>query len=540
MDNIINLQEIIAKKDARIAELEALVKYYEEQFRLSRSRQYGNKSEKYIIPPTQLHLFGDDDVDINLDEPEPEYVQITYKRRKRVGKRKDDLSVLPVETVVHNLPENEQTCPECGGKLHVMGHEIRQELKIIPAKVMVVKHEQSVYSCRGCEKTNDHVPIIKAPTPAPVIMKSLASPSAVAYIMTQKYTMHLPLYRQELNWKLQGVYLSRQTMASWVIRCANDWLKPIYEIMVAGLLKREILHADETVIQTLNEPGRAPTSDSYMWLYRTSGDAEHHIIIYEYQPGRGGIYPKQFLTGFKGILHCDGYAAYHTLPLEITLVGCWVHMRRKFVDALKAIPEEQRASSIAMEAIYRIGKLFHLESKWADLEADKRYELRLMQSKPLADKFFNWLGKLTVLPKSASGKAVNYAQSQYKWLMNVYTDGRAEFSNNRIENSARCVAVGRKNYLFCNTVNGAKASAIVYSIIETAKANGIRPFEYLEFLFETLPNTKDIAFDSLLPWGEAIPEYCRIPADNEGAQNAEKKRNGFFDRICSGIFGREA
>lgn len=539
MENNGNWQQIVAEKDARIAELEVLVKFYEEQFRLSKSKIFGASSEKGILPE-QLGLFDEakNAADSNIQKLDLE--QITYARRKRVGKREDDLSVLPVEIILHKLSAEDRICPECSGSLHEMGHDVRRELKIIPAQVKVVEHNRAVYSCRNCEKNNDHVPIIKTPTPEPVIRGSLASPSAVAHIMTQKYVMHIPLYRQEQSWKRQGVALSRQTMASWVIRCAQDWLAPLYERMRIELLKHNVLHGDESVLQVLKEPGKAPTTNSYMWLYRTSGNTMRHVILFEYQPSRSSVHPKQFLKGFKGLLHADGYAGYHTLPPEITVIGCWTHLRRKFSNALKAVPEEQRPNSIAHEALLKIGYLFHLETTWKNLIPEERHRRRLQESKPLAEQFFEWLEKLKILPKSIPGRAIHYALEQRPWLMNVYINGQTELSNNRIENSVRPFAVGRKNWLFCDTVNGANASAVVYSVIETAIANGLKPFEYLEFLFETIPNTTTGALDSLLPWGDALPERCRMPVNGGGNQHAEKKRGKVHDSVCTGLLGRGA
>ena len=514
---------LIVKQNARIAELEALVKFYEEQFRLSQLRRFGSSSEKGGCPD-QLSVFDEVENIADPTEPEPELEEITYKRHKRVGKREDDLSGVPVEVVKHELPENERICPECDGELHEMGHDVRRELKIVPAQVKVVEHHRSVYSCRKCEKESDSVPIVKAPIPEPVIKGSLASPSAVAHIMTQKYVMHAPLYRQEQDFKRQGVALSRQTMANWVVRCAQDWLMPIYALMLSLLLRSKVLHADETVVQVLDEPGKAPTTNSYMWLYRTSGDTDRHIVLFEYQPSRSYDHPKKFLAEFEGLLHADGFDGYHQLPHNITVIGCWVHLRRYFKDALKVIPEAERPNSVAQEALRKIGYLFHLEDLWQNLAPDKRHDLRLKKSKPLAEQLFEWLEKLMVLPKSALGKAVNYALAQRQWLMNVYIDGRTEFSNNRAENSIRPFALGRKNWLFSATVNGAEASAVVFSIIETAMANGLKPFEYLKFLFETMPNTTTGKLEGLLPWGDAVPDYCRMPKIIKGGQHVEKQR----------------
>ncbi|MPM67577.1 IS66 family transposase ISSwo2 [bioreactor metagenome] len=232
------------------------------------------------------------------------------------------------------------------------------------------------------------------------------------------------------------------------------------------------------------------------------------MILIQYQPSRAAIHPQRFLKKFNGLLHTDGYEVYHKLP-AITVVGCWVHLRRKFEDALKAITPADRPNSYANEAIQRIGWLFHREKQAKELSAEKRYQLRLEETKPQAEAFFAWLQPLPVLPKTTLGQAVQYGLQQRQWLMNVYLDGRTEFSNNLAENAVRPFAVGRKNWLFCNTVKGAEASAVVYSLIETAKANGLKPFEYLLFLLETIPATTTGQLDDMLPWGKAIPEYCR-------------------------------
>ena len=446
-----NCRQIEAEKDARIrtleqrqTEMEALLKFYEGQFKLSKARQFGPSSEKGDISEQIGLLFDEAENTADQTAPEPELEQITYTRRKRVGKREDDLSGLPVEVIEHTLPEEERVCPECEGPLHQMGHDSRKELAIIPAKVKIVEHRRAVYSCRNCEKNSDHVPIVKATTPRPMIKGSLASPSAVSHIMTQKYVMCAPLYRQAQDWKRQGVALSRQTMANWVIRCADDWLLPLYERLRKRLPQSVVLHADESTVQVLKEPGKPATSKSFMWLYRTSGDTNQHIVLFEYQPSRAGEHPRRFLEGFKGILHTDAYAGYNGL-LDVTIVGCWAHMRRRFTNAQKVVSIDEKETSAA-EAIKRIGWLFHLEGRWGNLTPKERYKRRLEESKPKAEAFFAWLGTLKVLPKSPMGKAVQYALEQ-KWrLMNVYLDGRAELSNNRAENAIRPFAVGR-NYV---------------------------------------------------------------------------------------------
>ena len=254
-------------KDYKISELELLIRWYQERLRLNARKKYGSPSEQ--TDNGQLGFFDEAEATADKKAAEPDIEQITYTRKKRVGKREEDFSGLPVETVVHELPEDKQTCPECGEQLHVMGKETRKELTIVPAQVKVTEHIRHIYSCRNCEKTAMSVPVVKAPMPEPVIKGSAASPSAVAHIMAQKYVTYTPLYRQEQEFLRQGISLSRQTMANWMVKASTDWLEPVYEKLRAELLKNETLHADETTVQVLREPGRKAVAESFMWLYRT-------------------------------------------------------------------------------------------------------------------------------------------------------------------------------------------------------------------------------------------------------------------------------
>jgi transposase len=509
-------KETVPVLEKENAELKALIAYYEGKLRLAAARRFGASSEK-THDPMQLSLDGFNEVEAiaEVTLPEPELEEITYKRKKQKGKRAEDLSGLEVEIIEHDLDERD--CPECGNPLHFIANNKRNHIKIIPAKAVVEEHRQAVYGCRHCEKNatgSGEATIIKAPMPEPVIKGSLASPSSVAHIMSQKYVMYLPLYRQEQEWKRQGVILSRQTMANWVIRCANDWLLPIYSRLYFELKLREVFHADETSLQVIKELGREAKTKSYMWLYRTSGDTNRHIVLYEYTETRQDDHPQKFLEGFTGWLHTDGYAAYHNLP-GLTVVGCWAHMRRYFEDALKAMPKTERPESLAKIGEAYCNKLFELERKYDErkLTPDERHTARDEKSVPVAEAFFAWAAKSaeTVLPKSPAGAVFTYAANQREWLMNVFLDGRLELSNNRAERSIKPFVMGRKNFLFSYAPSGAHASAIVYSIIETAKENNLRPFEYLEYLFQTLPNCTTSAIDSLLPWSDSLPEHCKRP-----------------------------
>jgi transposase len=510
--DIIDYQKECLKLRQEVESLKVLVKYYEEQLRLSIHKKYGASSEKTPPDQQQLLLFDEAENTAELRKPEPVLEEIKYKRRKKEGKREEDLSELPVEVVEHSLPEEQKICPECSGAMHVMGHDSRRELEIIPAQVVVKEYRWEVYSCRNCERNGTSVPVVKAPVPEPLIKGSLVSPSSAAYIMTQKYMNAMPLYRQEQDFLSRDITLSRQTMANWMIRCSQDWLEPVYERMRELLLRESVLHADETQTQVLREPGRASRTESYMWLYRTSGCAQHAIALYEYQPTRSGSHPKKFLEGYRGYLHTDGYSGYSSLGADITRVLCFAHARRKFDEALKSLPTEGKENGIARIGLEYINRLFALEREYEKqaLSPDERYKRRLEESIPISDEFFKWAEQTMALPKSAVGKALNYALGHRKYLENVFLDGRLELSNNRAERTIRAFVIGRNNWIFSATQKGARASAVIYSVIQTAKENGLKPFEYLEHLFRTIPNSTHGCLEDLLPWSKQIPDVCRM------------------------------
>jgi transposase len=506
-----NLEETCKSQEAQIKLLENKIAWMLEQITLSKHVRFGASSEKSEYD--QLSLFDEAEKEADQRVAEPEFEEIKIRRKKRIGKKDEMLSDLPVEVVEYYLPTEEQFCPECGVTMHIMGKTVRRELIIIPAQAKVREHVQYIYSCRDCEKYSDGTPIVKSVVSEPVIKGSMASPSTVAYIMSQKYVNAMPLYRQEKEFERLGIEISRQTMANWVIRCANDWLEPLYSAMREILVNREVIHADETVLQVLKEPGKKPQSNSYMWLYRTSGDSDAHIVLYEYQPDRAGKHPKEFLEGFKGYLHSDGYAVYHSLSKDIIVCGCFSHARRKFDEALKSLNPSEQIGSGALSGKNYCDKLFAVEKKLATCTIEERYQKRQELAKPILDDFLSWLKKSDALPKTALGKAVKYTLDQWEYLVNYLLDGRCELSNNRAERSIKPFVIGRKNFLFADTVRGAKASAIIYSIIETAKENGLNPMNYLTYLFERMPNedfkNNPDVFEHLFPWRN-LPKECYI------------------------------
>ena len=507
MANTVKTEETVTISKAEYESMQQRINWLMEQLKLSKKRQFGPSSEKNEY--AQESLFNEAETLYELPDNDPELKEVSSYQRRKPRSAADRLPTdLPVEYIEHELPEEERVCPDCGGELHVMGRETRDELKLIPAKAVINRHVRHIYSCRSCEKNSEHATILKAETPNPVIKGSFASPEAIAHIATQKFVMGIPLYRQEQELERNGIHLSRQTMSNWLIRSTEDWLKPIYDRLRDLLLGREVLHADETTVKVLNEPDKDGKSKSHMWLYRTSGDAKHHIVLFDYKPSRSGEHAKKFLTDFKGYLHTDGYDEYHRrLPEEIMVVGCWAHSRRKFFEATSSLPKAAQADSEALRGLQYCDRLFTLERTYSGLPPDDNFDARRLarnkSSKPLMDEFFAWSASVvnTVLPKSLLGIAVNYACNQRIWLERVLLDGRLELSNNRAERSIKPFVIGRKNWLFNNTPRGADVSAMIYSIIETAKENNVNPFVYLSTVFHKSPNLPPgSSIDSLLPW----------------------------------------
>jgi transposase/exonuclease VII small subunit len=505
------LESAVAALETEKAVLDAKLKYYEEQYRLSQKKRFGTSSE--TSDDLQLSLFNEAEDTAAPQQPEPTLETITYKRKKHVGQREEMLADLPVETVEYTIPEDERVCPDCAETLTGMSTQVRRELKIVPAQVVVVEHVQHVYACRACQKAGITTTIRTAPMPVPAFPKSLASPSAVAYVCDQKYTYAMPLNRQEHLFSRLGVDLSRQTLANWVIR-GSEWLETLYEPLHAKLLERRVLHADETTLQVLKEPGRNAETDSYMWLYRTGRDGPP-IVLYDYQTTRAAKHACRFLSGYTGWLQSDGYSGYGAVP-GIRQAGCWSHARRYFNDALEAMPKElKNAPCASREGLAFCNRLFDVERGLAEKDDAVRLAARQELCPPILDAFHAWLRKTRpgVPPKSLLGKALTYCLNQWTPLTAFLQDGGLELTNNRAERSIKPFVIGRKGWLFCNTPRGARASTVVYSIVETAKENGLKPFEYLTFLFEQLPNldkSDPAAIEALMPWSDSVPDHCRL------------------------------
>ena len=513
MSNIEELQVENIHLKQEILELQAKNSYYEEQLKLMLKRKYGSSSEK--VSEDQISMFDDilneAESQSDLKAEEPTIEKIAYERNKRT---KDSLKAnLPIKEIHHKLADEALVCETCAHPLHDMGTKSRDEIEIIPAKVIVNRHITHKYSCRNCENTGTSVTIVEPDTPNPLIKGSMATPSAVSHIMTQKYMNAVPLYRQEKYLKSLGVNLSRQTMSNWIIR-SSDYLEPLYNRFKEILLNQDIIHADETPLQVLKEENRPAKRKSFMWLYK-SNMYDRQIVLYDYQISRGQEHPKRFLKGFGGYLQTDGYVAYANLN-NITQVCCLAHVRRKFKESMDVLkdPETQKASMSYIGFTY-CNKLYSIEKIIKDLPLEERNKKRMKFSVPIFEEFQKWVKDqiLNSLPKSAYGKAIIYANNQLPKVKNYLLDPRLDIDNNSAERSIKPFVIGRKNWMFSNAAKGAKASSLIYSIVETAKVNNLRVHAYLQLLFTELKDMDEISdhnLDMLMPWSDELPSSCRV------------------------------
>lgn len=511
--------ELVKQNQKMAAELaQALLQnqWLMEQLKLNKRKLFGSSSEQLdqLVIEQFACLFNEAEA-WDADSVEPAKKAEKKKPRKRRSGSIDEVipEGTPVEVVEHPLPENERVCDICGSELVEIGVEIHRSLQMKPAEFWVREDRYPTYACKQCEKETGEANVVPTSMEPAVIPGSFASPSAIAHLAVQKYVMYAPLYRLEQEFELRGLKLSRQIMSNWLLKATEDWLQPIYDVLHQQLCQETVLHGDETTLQVLHEKGKSATSKSYMWLYRTSGDAQQPIVLYDYQPNRKAENAEKFLEGFSGWLHADGYQGYHKLPENIRVVGCWAHARRKFDEALTAVPKEQQSASKPAEALCYIAKLFQLEKDFAALTAEERYAKRLEQEKPVLEALLAWANALKpqTAPKSALGKALHYLLEQWPYLVRYLEDGRLELSNNRAERSIKPFVMGRKNFLFCNTPGGAQSSAVLYSLIETAKETGLDPYRYLLWVLERAPELVRAADET---WAEKLipaqaPAECK-------------------------------
>jgi len=506
------LEDTILKQKQEIEELKRKLEHMNEVFANAQRARFGQSSEQknYVLGKDQLSLFNEAEEasDHKAEEPTPDTILIAAHERKKKRSQAEMLNQLPEEEVLLEVPEEQLVCSKCGGKMKPIGKKfLRHEMQIIPKQIKLLAYYAVTYACDSCETDTGFAHIVSVKPPVPLMKHSLASPSTVAYIMTQKYVDGLPLARQEKIWAREGISLSRATMANWIIQCSQSWLKPLYKHMKQELLTHSVIHADETVVQVLKEDGKPATSESRMWLYASAALLRHQVRIFEYQPDRSGKRPESFLKGFEGALVTDGYTGYNQVA-KVTHCGCWAHARRKWREAM---PEGATVkTSKAAVGFQYCNKLFEEERKCAIYQPKYRQEYRQNKELPILEEYYAWLN--TVHPEKGSKleEAVRYSLNQKQRLMAYLDNGEVPISNNLAENAIRPFTLGRKNWLFCDTPKGAEASAIVYSLVESAKANGIEPFAYLQHVLVQLPylgkSHSHEELESLMPWAAYIQQ----------------------------------
>ena len=483
-----------------------------DEISLLRKKLFGSSSEKRVIDfPGQLNLFNEAELEQDPSIAETEELaailpEETPKKRKTRATDAERFKGIPVIKKYIDIPEEDKTCPVCSTPLVKIGEEfVRRELVFIPAKPKVVEIYSFNYSCPECSKRD--IPVIKKGKDGkPHMLYGMASAGTVAWVMYQKFCNSLPYCRQEKDWKQYGAAITRATMANWVIRNSEAFFRPMYEYFHRKLLERNFLMADETPLQVLHEEGRRAQTKSYMWLFRSGEDGGIPIILYKYSPTRAGDNAVEFLQEFNGYLMCDGYSGYNKVS-NAKRTACWAHIRRYLTDA---IPKGKQLdyTQPSVQGMMYINQLFHLEDviKAEHSSFDAIKKARLEKEKPIVEGFLSWLDKQNPVRGSRMDKAVTYIQNRRDYLMTYLEDGRCSFSNNLSENAIRPFTVGRKNWLFCDTPHGAQASAIVYTMVEMAKANGVNVYHYLTYLLEKLPDDSmsDNELDQLAPWNEKV------------------------------------
>lgn len=506
-----------------------------EKWNLAQANRFGRSSEKMgydtgICQQLELAVmyaecFNEAEATVNgtpPDEPDMEEVTVTaHKRKKHAGKREEDLKDLPhAEPVISTLTE-EELLEQLEPGYRQLKDEVYQRLEFHPSSFEVKEYHICVYVSADGKK------FAKAKRPqADLFRNSIATPSLLAGILNYKYVNALPVHRLAQDFKRSEVNISPQVMCNWVIKSSEIYFSLVYDWMKDVLLKKTVVQADETTLK-VNRDGRKAGSSSYMWVYITGehDDSGKKIVLYDYCRTRSTEHLREFLSSYKGILVSDGYQSYHTFSEEqsLTSAGCWTHCRRRFVNAIKAakkdLPEEALKNSIAYQALARISAIYKLDGSWKERTSEYRMEHRQRILKPLVDEYFDWVKEqiktCNVLPKSETGEGLSYSINQEKYLRAFLDNGDIPIDNSACERAIRPFCVGRKNWNVIDTVEGAQASAIVYSIAETAKANNLKPYQYFEYLLTELPERisrkKDSTFslDDLMPWSPKLPMSCR-------------------------------
>jgi transposase len=535
IETIIRLEKEAEQKQAEYEKLQKENLRLSENFEKLRRMLFGQSSEKrrFIEDADQLSFMARiiNEAEVfakDAGKEELQEVQIPGHTRKPKRTREELLASLPAIEVLLDTEEDARICDACGSKTRYLGKEhVRDEIEVIPQRMYIKRYFRANYVCDECHKEETQARIIKSNVPEPVIKHSLASPSAVAHVMYQRYVNAMPIARQEKDWCYQGVRIGRATLGNWILKSAKEHLFPLYERMKEELLKGDVIAADETEIQVLKENDRLPSAKSRMWVYRSISRKVDEkgpppIILFEYQPGRSGEYAKNYLKGFKGYLMTDAYQGYNAVP-DVTHCYCWSHMRRYWHRALPKNPKGSKAKI----GLAFCDKLFELERQLKELPSGERYMKRNQHAKFILHAYFAWVESLKVLEGSSLGEAVNYAKNNKAGLLGYLKDGRIEISTNWIEGNIRKFVIGRKNFIAVDTVAGARASAVCYSLVLTAQENGLNVYEYLKYLFQELPKRRKdkdgSILENYLPWSKTLPPVCYLNTKSESISSEQLK-----------------
>lgn len=507
------LQASLDAANAREEEHLRKERLLQEQIDYLKNKLFGTSSEKRNAPMEgQLSFFDDVEDEAATDgfdiatTPADDKETVSFTRKKK-SRQMEKFKDLPVTKKIIDIPEDERICDKCGSPLTRVGEEfLRRELHFIPAKVKIIEYYSVTYECRPCKSRNKIPHIVKARDGHRHMIHGMASASTVAWVIYQKYCNSIPLYRQEKDWKLYGCDLDRTTLAKWVINNSEEFFKPMCEYFKRHILSRPYAMADETPLQVLHEKGRDATSKSYMWVFRTGEFLDKPAIVFIYAPSRAGKVAEKFFRGYTGYLMCDGFSGYNAVG-NIKRTGCFAHARRYLLDAVP--PKGRMDLSIpAMQGVLYIDKLFDLEEKIHRVPRSNEQikKLRLKDEKPVLEALWSWADKQFPEKGTKFYKAIVYLRNQRPYLETYLEDGGCSFSNNASERCCKDYVTGRKNWLFSNSTEGADASAYAYSIVQTAKANGVNVYHYLNFLLDNAPTmlSTDEELENLAPWNDAV------------------------------------
>lgn len=517
-DQMQSLYAQLDKANAQLADTNRQIELLTEQIRIMNQRQFGRHSESGLMEGqlTLFDSFNEAEATADAQLPDPDITEVvisSYRRKKSAGKREEDLEGLPARVFDHRIPDDELARLFPNGYKE-LPDEVYKRLHIIPETFIVDEHHVHVYA----SKDNDGT-IVKAPRPVDLFRNSIATPSLVASILNGKYNNALPLERQSKAYKSNGINLSTNTMANWVIKSSDAYLSLLYERLHQLIYQNHVIHADETPVKVMRiDNARIKNGKkTYMWVYRNRvTDHTHPIVLYDWQPSRRADHPREFLKDFSGIVITDGYQVYHKLGKEredLSIGGCWIHARRPFAEFIKSI-KESADGTIAQEAYTMITEMLHIDNDFDDLPSDDRLKQRQLILTEKVDAYFTWVKhKYTqVTNNSTIGKALAYSIHQEPYLRLFLTDGDVPMDNNSAEQAIRPFTIGRKNFVLIDSSNGARASAVIYSLVETAKANQLNVYQYFELLLTEIPkhmDDKNLSFlDDLLPWSPTVQEKC--------------------------------